>query len=503
MSSLDILKYLAHGTINKVDGTFFDGKTNNDFIRNTPLALVRQGVKERVTPNVLSKNNEFVAVCLRVLPKEDQKFNFFSVTAQLNSVLGVQQSSNQIKVVARIPETDACLPIPESESDINAIMNHCVFIGDESVEEPTPGSLIRVTFQDVANMQGPIYLGPYFKGNGGQFTQPTQSEPPATSQPAQSSPVYQTQPATPQTTPYAPAPQPPSPQPQKIGKPTAFSKDRPAAWDFKSIDISVYQRAQQRGLNVPTFVKPQDVSTDVNKNLYICAAVSEVIEQYWRQIYPSAKCIITASHRPTDRTDTNKNHINGAAIDFYVQKNSSEKIAVFQSWGTLFMLIQARRLPFGGCGIYVNLHDDGIKGTTSSLAGKSSGGQNRPPGSSAGTHYDFRGYLGFVGQSPKSSANKPSIWMGIDELGSGGNDDWGYYGSIVESYGTRDAVSAIQSGYQLNKQILNQKAPGSTQYFANFLKLAGGNYAASLNDPELPPVSTSVLNILQVLGFEP
>jgi hypothetical protein len=507
LSNLDILKSITYGVVNRTDGSFFDGKTNNDFVRNSPLSLVRQSVREKVTPNVLSKNNEFVAVCLRVLPKEEEKFNFFSVTGLLNSIIGSQQTSTQIKVVARIPEIDAALPIPESESDINAIMNHSVFIGDESVEEPTPGSLIRVTFQDVSNMQGPIYLGPYFKGNA---TQQTSTTPVVQSNQNLANPNAQgffQQASQGQQAPAAP--QAPSNTPQTIGKPTSFTRDRPTAWDFSKIDISVYERAKQRGINVPTFVKPSEVSTDINKNLYICAAVSEVIEQYWRQIDPGAKCIVTASHRPNDPDDSNHNHIEAAAIDFYIQKQNGEKIAVFQSWGTLFMLIQARRFPFGGCGIYINIHPDGVKGITPALAGASSGNNRRPPGSSAGTHYDFRGFMGFVGKSPIASANRPTIWMGLDELGSGGKDDWAYYQSSlynlanpkVDATGKKIAESAEKLAEF--KQMLDTNVPGARQYFSNYLKLAGGNYAASLNDPELPQVSTSVLNILQVLGFEP
>lgn len=500
MSLFDILKYLPYGVTNRTDATFFDNKSNNDFIRNTPLSVLRQNVKDRVTPNVLSRNNEFVAVCLRVLPKESSIFNFYSPTARINTLLGAEQSSNQLKIVARIPEIDAAMPAPENENDIGAIMNHSVFIGDESMDEPAVGSLIRVTFQDVNNFQGGIYLGPYFVGNAAQALEAVSQATSAVNNQIQEAEQNQESAAPPQQSQeYQP---PPSTQSNQniIGRPTIFPRDKPASFDFTKIDPNLYQRSRDRGITVNTFVRPESVTTDIHKNLYICAAVAEIIEQYWRQVYADAKVFVSASHRPNDPDDPNHNHIEAAAIDFSITYGSGKIIPVFQSWGTLFMLIKARRIPFGGCGIYINLNADGVKGISPEQAGNRSGSKPKtPPGGSAHTHYDFRAWLGFVGKSPnKNAANKPSVWLGIDELGSGGKDDWYYFGN-PELTKTK---SLPAGSITLTKQSLNQRVPGCTTYFANFLKLAQGDYNASLGDPNLPEVSTSVLNILQVLGFE-
>lgn len=153
---------IPYGFLNPVDTTYGPGKSIFN-VDNQPFAkTIREIAKERFTRDVLGGVSEFVAVCLAAAPKDlvedvtTSGLNAFGVSVQANS---------QIRFFGRIPEIHAHLPLPRNQEDMDVIRMYPLFVGSVELGDPGIGQLMRVSFKNVYNQEGPIYLGPAYSGN--------------------------------------------------------------------------------------------------------------------------------------------------------------------------------------------------------------------------------------------------------------------------------------------------------------------------------------------------
>lgn len=155
---------IPYGILNPVDTMYGPAKGifNTD---NQPFSkTLTEIAKDRFSRDILAGATEYTAICLCEVPPDfpkdntEQSVNFFGVPVQSNA---------QRRVFARIPELHAHLPIPENERDYDIIRMYPIFVGEAELESPSTGDLIKVTFKNVYNQQGPIYLGLQFSGNKG------------------------------------------------------------------------------------------------------------------------------------------------------------------------------------------------------------------------------------------------------------------------------------------------------------------------------------------------
>ena len=154
--------------------------------------------------------------------------------------------------------------------------------------------------------------------------------------------------------------------------------------------------------------KSGDAATQ--NNLWASIACMYVLERYWRIRYPRARIMFASVLRK------DSNHNNGSAIDFYLKlpSASGQPPGALQIWASLKRLSDAKRIPVGGRGLYLNVNPvTGIQGTTPELAGSPTSGKlGYPLGASSWTHYDIRGSFGVApGLGPK--------WISTDWLGRG------------------------------------------------------------------------------------
>lgn len=246
---------------------------------------------------------------------------------------------------------------------------------------------------------------------------------------------------------------------------------------------------------------------DFNKRLKIAMACGYVIERYWQQEDPGARILFedTSSHGGA--------HNYGAAFDFSVSINSpfrfvtTGNVPVFQAWGALKRLADAKRLPLGGRGLYTNVSRTGIRygratdagnqnanPTLPSQAGAASPASKAdvyPPGGSGATHYDFRGAFGLmeINGTPFTAAGTTWIWADIN---GDGHDDY--------RLGDIDRPGDPPGGGG-GAKVYDQIHPDIKGYF--FPASGKGNRANGTPwDPALDalPVGTTVPNIMQVLG---
>tara|TARA_R110002110_G_scaffold136060_1_gene320657 strand:+ start:82 stop:2694 length:2613 start_codon:yes stop_codon:yes gene_type:complete len=210
------------------------------------------------------------------------------------------------------------------------------------------------------------------------------------------------------------------------------------------------------------------------RTLYLMAA-AEVLEQYWRQMYPNAEVHISSHIRASS-----PNHKSGAAMDVYVKNwrdgAPGKKMPALQCWAGLQKIREANRVPNGGVGIYLNLRSSGIKGTsiddnidaTATGVGKLGGSTG---GSTGNPHYDMREYT-----YPKSGANaygKGGTWIHGDSEGKVGEDN-------------------LDGKSKVFKHLNNNGLSTVTAY------LKGG----WRNDPEIPGVGSDIPNVKQLLSLE-
>ena len=203
---------------------------------------------------------------------------------------------------------------------------------------------------------------------------------------------------------------------------------------------------------------------------YFMMGVAQVVEDYWRQKYPSAEVRITSHFR-----STSGNHKTAAAMDFRVDTGTpgEPRVPTLQTWAGLRVLMAEGRIPNGGSGVYLNVSPDGIKGTDVSKSGERSDVLKLAgPGGSANPHYDLRYYL----------FDKPvgNVWVAIDTTGNGKDDN--------------GVPKGKKGGVGTALRWLGKYRKSVRRYY--------NNYAARKPkplDPFLPSVGPSVRNLNQVL----
>jgi hypothetical protein len=156
------------------------------------------------------------------------------------------------------------------------------------------------------------------------------------------------------------------------------------------------------------------------EHMIAAAAAMYCIERYWKQVYPNARIRIT-SWTPRPHTGLSVDgHYEGWGFDFYVEPGSGSgllgNVGALQTWGGLWRLAAAERIPWGGRGVYLNVNPDaGIKGVTQDTAG---GSEYGPAGGSSGVHYDTRGYFHRPshGAVNLSANNNPKKWGAVERI---------------------------------------------------------------------------------------
>lgn len=153
---------IPYGFLNPVDTTHGPGKAVLN-VDNQPFSkTLREVAKDRFTRDVLGGVSEYTAICLAAAPKDLAEDN---TIAGLNS-FGVQvQANSQVRFFGRIPEMHAHLPIPSGPEDFDVIRMYPLFAGSVDLGDPGVGQLMRVSFKNVYNQEGPVYLGPSYSGN--------------------------------------------------------------------------------------------------------------------------------------------------------------------------------------------------------------------------------------------------------------------------------------------------------------------------------------------------
>lgn len=202
-------------------------------------------------------------------------------------------------------------------------------------------------------------------------------------------------------------------------------------WFLESISVM----PQNEYLELKEFVrKPQTPNTSLQTqqaNLQAIIACAYVIESYWRSrpAYQDVRLRI----RSIPRAREGGYHKFHAAMDFYLEypaNFSGEQAGALQVWASLFRLAEARRIPYGGRGLYLNVNPTtGIKGTTPAEAGSPSKANCQyPPGGSSWTHYDIRAMWGITTRQKLDANGRPTgallpsfftQWAGTDWNGDG------------------------------------------------------------------------------------
>lgn len=153
---------IPYGLLNPVDTMYGPNKDiyNTD---NQPFSKTLSDVaKDRYSRDILAGAGEYTAICLAVANPLIAK----DFTKQMLYIFALPtQENSQQRIYARIPEIHSHLPIPKDENDLDVIRMYPLFVGSTELTPPKSGELIQVSFKNVYNQQGPIYLGPTYNGN--------------------------------------------------------------------------------------------------------------------------------------------------------------------------------------------------------------------------------------------------------------------------------------------------------------------------------------------------
>lgn len=479
----EFIKDINYGALNRVDGLYFNSKARFDNVSDNAVKAIADTLKNRASKNVLVNNTEFIAFCLKVVDvSENDVASLMSSMIPSLAIDNPGQIQKIIKVYGRIPEIHTGFPIPISNDDDDAIDAYPVFVGN--AQPPTPGSLIRVTFKDVQNQEGGLYLGPVFDGNSNPLPSSLTEE-----NNQQTNTVYRNSEDNSR---------------DDRGNATEFPLNMPNI-NFnnlynnnKEYFDTFYAKSISRNFNKIfnrriVFPEMNQVSNDEHKRSYICAAVAEVIEQYWKQIYPDAFIEIKSHTRLPTADDSNNNHSSSSAIDFVVWINNKQvMIPALQCWASVKKLMDAGRIPYGGFGLYLNVSSNGIKSANPNDAGRGSSRYN-PPGGSAATHYDFRGNFGPWWQLRPNPRSRPRMhyfdyWICLDTDGRSAGQN-----------GTDEFKTSQQTP---NTAILAKLSELGLDSVSNYIKkIVNSQFVISAGnvDEFLPSVSSTVQNVMQVL----
>lgn len=144
------------GRLNPIRDNFAPNKDRLNLSEPSFFKGLRDSLKDRYTPDVLAGNTEYKAIVLKVLP-EDADGGIPHWLAPFNELFGAKTAL--IRVIARIPELHAHLPLPRNDEDNEIFGMYPIFEGAVNNGKPEPGQIIRVTFQNIYNFSGPVYLG--------------------------------------------------------------------------------------------------------------------------------------------------------------------------------------------------------------------------------------------------------------------------------------------------------------------------------------------------------
>lgn len=150
-------------SLNPISDNFVPNKNRLNLSEGGLFSQIRESLVDRYKSDILAGNTEYKAIVLKVLGPNE----FGGTPAWLNSANQiVGNKTDIIRVVAAIPHLHAALPWPEDENDIDILSFFPAFEGASSLGIPVPGQIVRVTFQNIYNQTGPIYLG-MATGQGG------------------------------------------------------------------------------------------------------------------------------------------------------------------------------------------------------------------------------------------------------------------------------------------------------------------------------------------------
>jgi len=164
---------LPFGRLNPMIDNFAPNKGRYNLSDPSFLNSVREGVKDRFTPDVLAGNTEYKAITLKVLPDNANGGTPHWLFPAFET-LGAKTSL--IRVIARIPELHAHLPLPRDDDDSQILGMYPTFEGASFNGKPNPGQIIRVTYQNIYNLTGPVYLGTLTAEGGGSVIMGTNNQ---------------------------------------------------------------------------------------------------------------------------------------------------------------------------------------------------------------------------------------------------------------------------------------------------------------------------------------
>lgn len=150
-------KELPFGHLNPVSSQYSPGKAEMNLNVFSFFQSLKELVKDKYSTDSLAGNTEYKAIVLKVLSDTE-----FGGAPQLSSIDGVKP--DLIRIIAKIPELHAHLPNPRGEKDYEILGMYTIFEGSKELSAPKAGDIVRVTYQNIYNQTGPIYLGPVAGG---------------------------------------------------------------------------------------------------------------------------------------------------------------------------------------------------------------------------------------------------------------------------------------------------------------------------------------------------
>jgi LAS superfamily LD-carboxypeptidase LdcB len=142
-------------------------KVDKNYNNNSAISTLKNVAKESFSSNAFVQQGPLYAICLRVepyvSPPPDSWVNNVMSTSE------IKDKSVWLSVRARIPELHAHIPDPLVYGDTADGKNkqflemHPLFLSlapvdSDYVDNPTPGDIIQVDFQDRVNMTQPVYI---------------------------------------------------------------------------------------------------------------------------------------------------------------------------------------------------------------------------------------------------------------------------------------------------------------------------------------------------------
>lgn len=161
---------IPFGRLNPISEQFANNKDRLNLYEPSFLSALRRSIKDRFSTDVLAGNTEYKAIVLKVLPENTGGGISHWLLPVVERLGG---KTTILRVIARIPELHAHLPIPRDENDSEILGMYPVFEGPVSNGVPTAGQIVRVTFQNIYNLSGPIYIGVLTGENGSSINMTT------------------------------------------------------------------------------------------------------------------------------------------------------------------------------------------------------------------------------------------------------------------------------------------------------------------------------------------